>query len=156
MMRKKVYKRIIALDSCKTYFFFLQKTGHILGQFSVFQICFLSPLAFFPYFPYLHLKENEFVPGLWKIQNSSLVEGSFSIIFYYFLLYYIVSSSTLEVSKSSLLFSNFSGRKLNFPSMSAETWSRAIFSSLFFILYLGCVSFFGFFFSLSLGCKGTV
>ena len=67
----------------------------------------------------------------------------------------IVSSSTLEVPKSIVLYSIFSGRKLDFPSMNAETLSRAICSSVFFILSLGCINLFVYFFSLSLGCKGT-
>ena len=53
------------------------------------------------------------------------------------------------------MFSIFSGRKLKFPSMKAETFSLAICSSLFFILSLRCVSLFVFLFSLSLGCRGT-
>ena len=57
--------------------------------------------------------------------------------------------------KRIVLFKSFSDVKLNFPAIRAETLSIAICSSLFFILFFGCVSFLDFLFCLSLGCIGA-
>ena len=76
------------------------------------------------------------------------------VIFWHFLVFYLLFFSLLifETSKSTVLFQNCSGLKLNFP----ETLSLTIYNSLVFSLSLGCFNaFVFFFFNLSLWWTGT-
>ena len=68
----------------------------------------------------------------------------------------ILSSLILETSKRIVLFTIFSGEKLNFSSKSTVTLSLAICDSFSFSQSLGCFrSVFIFLLNLSLGCTDT-
>ena len=60
-----------------------------------------------------------------------------------------------QTARFYLIFSFYLISKLNFPFIRAETFSWTICCSLFFILSLGCWSFFVALFRLYLGCRGT-